>query len=166
MFKKERPILSIPTTPLERIMNLLSLLFIVLTYVYAFIMWADLPNRVPAHFNAVGEVDRWGGKGEVFALPIIETFIFVLFMILSKYPHLFNYPVEVTLENAERLYTYSKILLSTMTMIISFMFLLITYEIIQIALGNEGFGNWLMPTFLCFIFGTIGYFFYRSFKLR
>ena len=39
--------------------------------IYGLIMWNKLPEQMPIHFNADGEVDRWGGRWvNVFILPI------------------------------------------------------------------------------------------------
>ncbi|KAA0549213.1 DUF1648 domain-containing protein [Bacillus sp. BGMRC 2118] len=166
MYDKERPILSISSTPLERVLNVCSITIIIMTYSYILFMWGELPDTIPTHFNSAGEVDGWGSKWSVLPLPIIATIIFIIFIPLRKYPHRYNYPVEVTLENAERLYSTSKMMLSVLTTIISVLFLLITYEIIQVGLGNEGLGNWLLPVTLLSIFGTVFFFLFRTVKLR
>ncbi|MBM6619777.1 DUF1648 domain-containing protein [Bacillus suaedaesalsae] len=166
MYDKDRPILSIPTSPTERVLNVLSSMILFVTYAYIIFMWGELPDKIPTHFNGAGEVDGWGSKWSVLPLPIIGTIIFMVFIPLRKYPHRYNYPVEVTLENAERLYSTSKMVLSVLTTIISVLFLLISYEIIQVALGYKGIGNWLLPVTLLSIFGTVFFFLFRTIKLK
>ena len=48
---------------LDRLMNWLSLLLLLGTTVFLVVSWPRIPSEVPMHFNALGEIDRWGGKG-------------------------------------------------------------------------------------------------------
>lgn len=51
---------------------LVSLLIILLPMLVGLILWDDLPQRIPTHWNASGTVDGWSGKGmAVFGLPAI-----------------------------------------------------------------------------------------------
>ncbi|WP_456414011.1 SdpI family protein [Oceanithermus profundus] len=36
---------------------------------------AVFPDRIPAHWNAAGEVDRWGSKFEVLILPAVQLLV-------------------------------------------------------------------------------------------
>jgi len=36
---------------------------------------AAFPERIPAHWNAAGEVDRWGSKFEILILPLLQLLI-------------------------------------------------------------------------------------------
>jgi Protein of unknown function (DUF1648) len=48
--------------------------------------WNGLPDEVPAHYNALYEVDRWGSKMELFILPIVGAFIALLVQWFEKFP--------------------------------------------------------------------------------
>ena len=37
-------------------------------------IYPELPERIPIHFNAAGEVDGWGKKGMIWTLPLIGLF--------------------------------------------------------------------------------------------
>lgn len=43
-------------------------------------LWGRIPDRIPGHYNAAGEIDRWTGKWELFLLP---AFGVILYMMLS-----------------------------------------------------------------------------------
>ncbi|MFT4412306.1 DUF1648 domain-containing protein [Fredinandcohnia humi] len=165
MIESSRPILKIPKTMSEKIMDVLSILLLVGMYVFIIFSWNELPDRVPAHFNAAGEPDRWGGKGSVLVLPIVATFLLKTTMILNKFPHIFNYPVEVTKENAEPLYVTSRKMLSTLNLFIMFFFTIGVWETVQVAFGKAGLGMWYLPGLLLSIFGTIGFYLNRLIRL-
>ena len=47
-------------------------LILLLPMLVGVILWEQLPERVPVHWNMANEVDRWSGKGElVFGMPLI-----------------------------------------------------------------------------------------------
>ena len=43
-----------------------------------------LPDTIPIHWNASGEIDGWGGKWNIFLLGALPLFNLVLFIILPK----------------------------------------------------------------------------------
>ena len=47
---------------LDKLMNRLSLLLVLGTAVFLAVYWRSIPEEVPMHFNAAGEIDRWGSK--------------------------------------------------------------------------------------------------------
>lgn len=154
----DRPIIPIPRTKLEWLLDGLSLLALALPTIYLFMVWGELPAKVPIHFNAAGEADGWGGKGTSLILPIIGLLMFLGMSLLRKIPHHFNYPVTLTKENAAQKYRLSIQMMSWMKFEISLLFGIILWNLVRTAQGHsEGLG-WLMPAALAAIFGTMIYF--------
>ncbi|MFF2885693.1 DUF1648 domain-containing protein [Paenibacillus sp. NPDC057967] len=52
-----RPIIPISRTKLEWLLDGLSLLALAVPTINLFLVWGDLPAKVPIHFNAAGEAD-------------------------------------------------------------------------------------------------------------
>ena len=51
---------------------ILTTAILLLPMVIGLIVWNKLPEQIPMHWNAVGEVDGWGSKGMlVFYLPLV-----------------------------------------------------------------------------------------------
>lgn len=48
--------------------ELLILAIIIIPAIYLLAIWADLPEEVPMHWNASGEIDRYGSKNELVGL--------------------------------------------------------------------------------------------------
>src|SRR5690625_6766841 len=86
MNMQKRPKLNLKITPLELILNGVTLVLFIGSMVYLLFVWQSLPSEVPAHYNALGEVDRWGSKWEMLILPIIATVLWIGMTILEKYP--------------------------------------------------------------------------------
>ncbi|GAA6748359.1 DUF1648 domain-containing protein [Thermus brockianus] len=66
--------------------RLLAPLGLLCTWGLTLYAYALLPERIPAHFNAQGEVDRYGSRLEIFLLPVILTFL--LYPLLALAPRL------------------------------------------------------------------------------
>ncbi|REK74935.1 DUF1648 domain-containing protein [Paenibacillus paeoniae] len=160
----DRPIIRIPKTKFEWLLDGLSLLALLLPVIYLFVVWAELPAQVPIHFNAVGEPDGWGSKGISLILPIVGLLLYGGLTLLRKIPHHFNYPVALTKENAEQKYRLSIQLIAWMKFQISLLFGFILWNVIRTAQGQSGGLGWLMPAALIVIFGTIIYFTVRIAK--
>ena len=60
-------------------------LLVVIAFVASAIAWPRLPERAPVHWNAAGEVDRWGGRLEAaVAIPLVMLLILGLMRVLPK----------------------------------------------------------------------------------
>ncbi len=59
--------------------NWLSVVVALLPFVILTFVWAELPDRVPQHWNARGEVDRYGPKASLLLVPFITWFVLGIF---------------------------------------------------------------------------------------
>ena len=56
-----------------------------LPFVYLAYIWNELPKEVPMHWNASGEIDRWGDKSELFMIIFMLTGITYLIFLVIPY---------------------------------------------------------------------------------
>ncbi|MFC7684806.1 DUF1648 domain-containing protein [Ureibacillus sp. GCM10028918] len=117
-----RPILHLPKTKFEMMMDAIGIVLFVGSIVFLIMNWDGIPDKVPVHFNGAGEVDRFGSRVELIILPIIGLFIFVLMSLLEKVPHMHNYPNRINESNAELFYLPSRKLLNVIKNICLVMF--------------------------------------------
>ena len=61
-----------------------SILVIVLLFAVSFYIYPGLPDEIPTHWDASGEIDGWGAPYMIFLLPIISFLIYGLFLILPR----------------------------------------------------------------------------------
>lgn len=162
-----RPRINIELKPVDIITELIAILGLVLLIGLPMYFFDELPDSIPRHYGANGEPDGFSEKGIIWTLPIIGVLMYVGMFWLNKYPHIFNYPQEVTKENAKRIYTIGTRMIRTLNAIITCVFAYITYSTIQTALGKQsGLGNWFTPILMMFIFGITGYFLYQSMRKK
>ncbi len=64
---------------------IISSLLTILPIVFGLVLWNKLPERLPYHWNAAGEVDGYAGKGmAVFFMPIFLLAIHLLCVFATK----------------------------------------------------------------------------------
>ena len=130
---QERPKLNIPLTQSARLLEVLAIVGLLAFWGLTIYFYPHLPETIPVHFNFKGEIDDYGHKKTLWILPIIATLLYALLTIFNRYPHMLNYPVQITTANAERYYTKSTKLLRIIKLLVVIVFLLIEWIMIQAA---------------------------------
>jgi uncharacterized membrane protein len=165
---KDRPKIMIKQTRLEKVLDITTFVLFIIFTLYFTQQWMKLPNHLPIHFNMKGEPDGWGDKW-VFWIPlIIGLILWIGISRLERYPHIYNY-FNLTLDNAERQYKNARIMLKTIKTEITIIFMYISWLIVDSAGSREVHtnNNWLpILIFIVVLFSSIGFFLYRSFKLK
>ncbi|MGN7479773.1 DUF1648 domain-containing protein [Solibacillus silvestris] len=138
----KRPKIHIPKTKSEWLMDIGGYIALAAMLSILAVNWGDLPNKVPAHFDGSGNVDRFGSKLELLILPGIAIGMQLFLMILEKFPETHNYPERLNESNIEAFYTNSRQTLNYMRNIINVLFAYIVYRTIDIALGDEASIGW------------------------
>lgn len=138
----KRPKIAIPKTKSEWLMDIVGYVALAVMLAVLIMNWGALPNEIPAHFDASGNVDRWGSKMELLILPGIGIGMHFFFMIIEKFPETHNYPARLNESNMEAFYTNSRQILNYMRNIINVLFTYIVYRSVAIALGDEATIGW------------------------
>ena len=129
--------------------------------------YSILPEIIPIHFNGAGKADGFGNKTHIFVLPIISTLLFIGLTTLNKHPHIFNYPSQITKENAVHQYTNATRMMRVLKLVIVLLFGLIVFKTIQNVNGHAGgLGTWFLPLTMGMIFIPILYFLIKSLKQK
>lgn len=108
-----------------------ALFFLLVAWVVG--VWIQFDNRaeVPLHFNAQGEVDRWGDASTALLLPVIALALYGLLTWLQRHPRWCNYPVEITDANRERVYRQMSRIVGRIKTLVMCLFLYITMGVAQ-----------------------------------
>ncbi len=145
------PKIKIKSDQLDRVLDglsIASLLFLILTL---FSYYRDLPETIAIHFDGAGEADGYGEKDNILILGGVGIVLFISLYTLSFFPHLYNYPVAITADNASRQYKLGVKLMKALNLFTTGLFTYLTYSTIQTALGNwDGPGIWFLPVTMTF----------------
>jgi uncharacterized membrane protein len=156
MKKEDRPRIKIPLTTHDYVIEFTGLFFLIILFVIPIFYYNQLPESLPTHFNAAGKPDGSGGKPSLFILPVTALFMYILLTILAAFPHIYNYPVLITSENAEVQYRLATRLLRILKMVILILFSFISWMSVRTALGSvPGPGRVYLPVFLILMFGIV-----------
>ena len=143
--------IEIRKNALDVIETIVSLLCIVGIVVYLFLAWGSIPDRIPGHYNALGEVDHWSGKSSLIVLPTISWLIFGFITLVERYPQIWNTGITVTEQNRERVYRLLKNLIALVKMFVLLMFASLTV----LSSLTVNLPIWYILVFLVAVFGTI-----------
>lgn len=142
----DRPMIEIEKTRSEWIWDIIGFLFFIGSIIFLLSVWNTLPDQVPTHFNAAGEVDHMGSKWQLLILPGIGIGIALFMKFVEKHPEIHNYPARLNESNAEQFYLQSRKIVNQLKNMILIIFTLILFESVSIALGwGGGFGEWFLP---------------------
>ncbi len=132
--------------PLDVIVEILTLSLLVLLILYTFMVYQEMPETIPTHFNAQGKADGFGSKNTMWLLPVIGVLFYVAFSILNRFPHVHKYSVNITAENALKNYRFSTRVLRFTLLSIILLFIYIEYAIVSYLNDNTNvFGDWFLP---------------------
>ncbi|WP_042222012.1 DUF1648 domain-containing protein [Oceanobacillus manasiensis] len=142
----KRPKLKIPKTKIEWAADIIGYLFFLGTVGFLIYQWNNLPNEVPVHYNAQGEVDNWESKFVLILLPAIGVLIAVMMEVFERFPEWHNYPARLNQENVKAFYLSSRKMTNQIKNICFILFGIILIESITIALGwISSLPGWLLP---------------------
>jgi len=147
---KKRPVIKIEPTATDRKMDMAALVLTLLLVALPLLFYSQLPDRIPSHFGASGDIDGYGSKYTIWILAAIGVMTYALFRYLLQMPHNFNYLTPVNEENAESQYRSATKLMRYILIVTQAIFLIILIAVIYAALqpGKNLLGPW-------FTIGTI-----------
>lgn len=151
---EEQENLIVPSTTYHKLVNVVCLLLIGGTIAYLALAWSALPDLLPGHYNAAGEVDRMGSKIELILLPILNTIFFLGIGVIERRPSKWNTSVTVTNKNRAVIYRETKSMIVTLKLELILDFTYLTFSTIF----QSGLGGWFTPVVLFVVFGTILFF--------
>ena len=93
-----------PTTLWQRILGILAPVVLLGSIAFVLIRFPHLPEQIPIHFNAKGEIDGWGGRGTLLIMPIIGLVMDAVLALSFRFPKSWNAGVRITLYNRVRVY--------------------------------------------------------------
>jgi uncharacterized membrane protein len=149
---EKRPKIQLPFTKTDKVLEALSYLLLLTLWIFAVYVYQNSPDIIPTHFNGAGDADGYGSKTSVFMAAGACTLIFILLTYFSTKVHAFNYPTEITPENAAKQYSFAARMLRSFKVIIPTIFICIEYSGFEVVTAQrEG----LAKGFILLIFALV-----------
>ena len=145
---------------INKFLDIIGLALVVALVIMTFIYWGNAPDIIPTHYNFKGEVDAYGSKNTVFILLPIVLITYIGIAVLSKFPQVYIYAVEINLRNKEKQYLMASTFIRVLNVEIVTLFFFIQMnsgKVLSIA---------FLFIFLLIIFGSIGFYIYKAIKCK
>ena len=117
--------MNIKNTLADTVMEYICRILLIGTLIYLIVRWNAIPDQIPTHYNAAGEIDSWGGKGMVWLLVVISWGLYLGITFVGRFPELWNTGVKITKKNKEKVYRLIKYLIGTSKLILISVFTLL-----------------------------------------
>lgn len=154
--------MKVKTTIADIVLESLTLFMMAGSAVYLFVIWSSVPDKLPMHYNFAGEIDRWGGKGELFILILFNWILYLVATGVEKVPQIWNTGVKVTEENQYWIYRTLKYMIKTLKLIIVFIF---TFLILT-TVAQRNLPGWFTFVSLVLVFGDLAFWGFRLYQKR
>ena len=151
--------MNIKDTWADTIMEYLCRIMLIGTLIYLLVCWSTIPDQIPTHYNAAGEIDDWGGKGMIWFTVIISWVLYLGISFIERYPDIWNTGVEITRKNSEKVYRLLKYLIRTSKLIMTAVF----FKFIIFSFIVKALPGWFSPGFLLLWTGKGGFLLIRIF---
>lgn len=146
----------------DKLADIFCILLLISQMLYVLVSWGKFPDTIPAHYNAVGEIDRWGGKGEILIEPALSCLLYLFLRVAERYPQIWNTGVTVTEANRERVYGVLQHLLSTMKAETVFLFTVLTIKTVS----GTALSVWFFPITMGMLFGSLFFWIWKLVKVK
>jgi len=151
----------------DKILDIVGFLMLAGMLVYAMVNYGNLPDEIPTHFGFNGKPDNFSPKFNVFVVPIIGLLLYTVMYLLNHVPHLFNYPTDITIENAPQQYRAATKAIRILNVFLAAIFFYLTFAIIRTAKGlQEGLGSTFGVILIVGLIGMLVYTSYMSLKKK
>ena len=154
--------MKIENTKADRILDLIGWIMLIGTLAYLILGWSSFPDQIPMHYNGAGEIDRWGGKGEIIIIEVVMWILYLGIGLVEKYPQIWNTGVEVTTQNKEKVYRILKYMLKTLKTLTALIF---AYLIVN-SLQGTPLPGWFTPATLILVFGDMAFWLVLLYRIR
>jgi len=163
----ERPKIKLELTTSDKILEILGWTSILGIWILTITNYANLPDTIPVHYNGAGQADSFGGKSNILTLSLIATVLFIGLTTLNKFPHVFNYPTNITVDNALKQYTNATRMIRVLKLNVVVVFGLIVLQTIGNVKGvTNGLGSWFLPLTMGLFFIPLIYYLIKSTKTK
>lgn len=154
--------MKIENTKADRILDIIGWILLIGTLAYLILGWSSFPDQIPMHYNGAGEIDRWGGKGEIIVIEVVMWILYLGIGLVEKYPQIWNTGVEVTTQNKEKVYRILKYMLKTLKTLTALIF---AYLIVN-SLQGTPLPGWFTPVTLILVFGDMAFWLVLLYRIR
>ena len=155
---------KMPYTFSQRLLESFGIILVIFYIAYCAVIYPDLPEQIPSHFNFVGEIDAYSSKGSFLFVTAISVVLYLLVSISQLFPSIWNVPKKknASAEDITRNYSYALSLLLWIKVQMLLIFWIISYY----TANGSNLPIIFLPLSMIILFGTVGYYTYQMCRKR
>lgn len=115
--------IKIEKTTFYKVVSRINILLVIVFLLYFILTITGVPQDVPMHFNAEGEVTRYGDRAELWILFVFLCLMQLLFIGIKKVPTLWNVPTSKNEDKIQIQYQLTAHFLCCMQLFITLLFI-------------------------------------------
>lgn len=154
--------MKLKNNKIDWIIEIMCLILLIGLTAYLIFHWGSIPDKIPAHYDWEGNIDRWGNKSDLIFLPMMSWFLYLLITGLQQVPLVWNTGVKITEENEERVYRMLKYMLETLKLIVVADLTYITVH----SLMGKSLSGWFTMIVLVAVFGDLIFWIVRLYQVK
>ena len=154
--------MKLKNNKIDWIIEIMCLTLLIGLTAYLIFHWGSIPDKIPAHYDWEGNIDRWGNKSDLIFLPMMSWFLYLLITGLQQVPLAWNTGVKITEENEERVYRTLKYMLETLKLIVVADLTYITVH----SLMGKSLSGWFTMIVLVAVFGDLIFWIVRLYQVK
>ena len=154
--------MKLKNNKIDWIIEIMCLTLLIGLTAYLIFHWGSIPDKIPAHYDWEGNIDRWGNKSDLIFLPMMSWFLYLLITGLQQVPLVWNTGVKITEENEERVYRTLKYMLETLKLIVVADLTYITVH----SLMGKSLSGWFTMIVLVAVFGYLIFWIVRLYQVK
>lgn len=154
--------MKLKNTKLDYVLQGASFICLLATSLYLLFNWGNIDGQIPAHYGSGGVIDRLGNKSELIITLVIGWVIDIGMMTLSKFPNMWNIPINPIEEKREEAYLITKHLLGWEMLIISINFSFLSLY----PLTNKNLPSFYMLLVIGMVFGLMGIYLIKLYRIK
>lgn len=146
------------TSTFQRIMELIGITIILVLIFHVITSYTSLPDKIPGHFNAQGEITRYGSKAEILIMPIFGILMYIGLTLIQINPKIWSVSSREDVE-IKVYHNLKSMIISLKVQLIGY-FLYIAYN--QIKGTNLSFDSTII--FISIVLMTLVFFITRAYR--
>lgn len=131
----DRPVIKPELSLFEKVLQILCAVIAAAALVMLIISWNRLPVSVPMHFSFSGIPDSYRAKSNIIFFPFFIIGLDILLTFLEQFPHIYNYPVDITEKTASAIYQTGREMITCIKTETTAVFAFLLTSVIQTAKG-------------------------------
>lgn len=141
--------------PMDLFLEVFGILMVLVSFILPAIYYSSLPDSLPRHFGSDGQPDAYGSKGIIWVLPSVGFILYLTIGLISNVTGLINLPFKPKPEKIDFYQSKYARMIRILNVIMVSIFTYITYNTIEIGMGNQTqLPTYFAPFSLIFFIGV------------